>query len=121
MADVSARIDILSAISSTIKDSSQGAIRERVISHYVEKEITKRTDALIAAFEKLASLQKDLAKIKPTPSGYDVDGKPVGELYSKEQIDSKNKTEAQVRKIEEAIELAMRAENPDFSKLYNLN
>lgn len=112
MADTA--IDILSAVSETIKADAPAEVVSRVKSFFVEKEITKRTDALVGAFDKLTEARKAHTKIKADSVTYTEDGAVAREEWSKAKLDEREKSSKAIRKLEDAIEAAL---SGDFSKL----
>lgn len=108
--------DVLTDVSDTLKTSADGAVLKRVKDAFVERELVKRTDALVKAFDKLTAAKSDLKKIKPDNVLYDEDGNVTQESYSKAKLDERGKAKKQVAKLEEAINAALAG---DFSKVYN--
>lgn len=107
--------DVLSEISETIKNDGNATVMARVKEAFVERELQKRTDALVKAFDKLTEARSDLKKIKPDVVAYDEDGKEVSASYSKAKIDERKKAQEKVGKIESAINAALAG---DYSKVY---
>ena len=98
--------------------SSGPEITERVISRLVEKEVTRRTEAVIKALDALDKLEKEGRRIKPDIVAYAEDGSVVSQSWSKKTLDERNANAAKVRKLQAAIGKALEAN--DFSDLFNL-
>jgi len=109
--------DVLSDISETIKNGGNEKVMARVKEAFVERELQKRTDAMVKAFDKLTEARSDLKKIKPDVIAYDENGQEVSAQYSKAKVDERKKAQEKVAKIESAINLALTG---DYSKLYSV-
>src|SRR5690606_33323853 len=93
--------------------------RSAVIEHFAAAEAQKQAAAIIAGLSKLAELEKERVRIKPTFAGYSLDGQGQGEaMFSKEQVDKIKKLEEQMTKLSKAINNA--DDKADFGDLYNL-
>lgn len=95
------------------------SIRTAVVEHLVQEKLKERERAALTGLAKLKEARANYAKIKPAPAGYDDTGKPVAGLFTKEQIEERKKTDEQIKKLEQAIELAL-GEKADYSKLLTL-
>lgn len=109
---------VTSLVAQRIADSSP-VVQGRVVDVLVEKELQKRSDAVVKGLEKLKEAEKDLYKIKPDVCSYNADGSTLSEGWSKPKLEEKKKAEEYVAKITSAIEKAL-ADKPDFTKLYEL-
>lgn len=93
--------------------------RNQVIEHFATIEATKQATALIGGLDKLASLENERRRIKPTTAGFDIEGNGVGDpVFTKEQVEQNKKLGEQIDKLTKAITKA--DEKADFSDLYNL-
>ena len=93
-------------------------ITERVITHLVEKEVSRRAEAIIKALSNLDALDKEGRKIKPDLVGYDDAGKIISQSWSKQKIDERNVNIAKIAKLQAAIDKAL--DKNDFSDLFNM-
>ena len=93
-------------------------VEEQVVSHYVDKEKNRRSDALVKGMDKLTALENDLKKIKADQYQYDADGKELSSTYSKTKVDEKKKLVEQIAKLEKTIDKALT--KADFGDLYNV-
>lgn len=93
-------------------------IMERVITHFVEKEVSRRSETAIKALDKLDKLQKEGNKIKPDIISYGDDGKIASQSWSKQKIDERNANAAKIVKLQAALDKAL--DTNDFSDLFNL-
>ena len=110
---------IREAVADTLGNLSERT-RNQVIEHFAAmREAAKQANALIGGLDKLASLENERRRIKPSFAGYDIEGKGIGEAtYSKEQVDQNKKLGEQIEKLTKAINKA--DEKADFGDLYNL-
>lgn len=118
MPEALARPSIREAVAETLGTLSERT-RAAVVEHFAAAEAGKQADAIIVGLGKLAALEKERVRIKPSPAGFDLDGKPVGEpVFTKEQVEQAKKLNEQIEKLMRAINKA--DENADFGDLYNL-
>ena len=109
--------DVLTDVSETIKAEAGVTVVARVKEAFVERELARRTDALVKAFDKLNTLKGDFKKIKADNVLYDEDGKVASESFTKDKLEERNKAKKAVEKVEEAINAALAG---DFNKVYNV-
>jgi hypothetical protein len=86
----------------------------------VERELDKRSNALVSVMDLLNKAESELKKLKPDQNGFDDSGKVVSSSYSKEKLDERNKIVARIGKLEKAINKALDPNSPDYSDCYNL-
>lgn len=96
------------------------ATSERVINAMVEREVTKRSDAIVKVLDKLSKAKAESYKIKPDIVSYDEEGKPAVQNWSKDQLEKRKKNAEQILKMERAIDKATDDKKPDMSDVYNL-
>lgn len=89
-----------------------------VVAVLVERELTKRTEAVVQCMDTLAKLEGDLRKIKPDQVSYDSTGKIISESFSKNKFEEKKKLTERIDKFTAAITKAI--EKADFGDVYNL-
>lgn len=123
-------------VTSAIKDSSK-TVQNKVIDVLVEREIEKRSSALVKGIDQLSKLKVEINKIRPDVINYDADGKAIGEgSFSKPTVDKLKQTKEKFNKLERAIQKALGSEEspadlvtgaplipaklPDYSDLFNL-
>jgi hypothetical protein len=110
---------ITEAVATKIAEISP-AVNDKVIDALVNRELEKRSEAILNGLDKLSALKKDLQKIRPDVGGYfDEDGnetKPT--QYSKAKFEERKKLLEQITKIESALDKAI--DKGDMSKLYEL-
>jgi hypothetical protein len=111
-------VTVLAAVSERI-GASGPAVRERVVSALVEREVVARVELLDKALAKRTETEKDLRKLKPDVENYDADGKLVSSSYSKAKADELKKARESLDKLEKALDKAL-VDN-DFSKLRELS
>lgn len=110
-------VDILTEVAATLKNSSD-AVKTRLVSTLVEREVLNRVDVLDKALVKLKDVKKDLEKVKPDQETFDVDGKLISSGYSKVKADERKKAIDLKDRLEKAIELALSGDG--FDKLREL-
>jgi len=94
------------------------SVEETVVNMLVERELTKRSEAIVQCMDTLAKLEGDLRKIKPDLVSFDTDGKIVSENFSKNKFEEKKKLIERMGKYTSAITKAI--EKADFGDVYNL-
>lgn len=94
-------------------------VEEQVVDTLVDRELDKRSKALVIVLDKLAELEKGLKKLGPDQVNYNPDGSKATEFFSKSRLDEKNKHIGKIDKHTKAITKAL--DNGDFSDVYNLS
>lgn len=94
------------------------SVEETVVNTLVERELTKRSEAVVQCMDTLAKLEGDLRKIKPDQVSFDSDGKIISESFSKNRFEEKKKLIERIGKYTNAVTKAI--EKADFSDVYNL-
>jgi len=94
------------------------SVEETVVNTLVERELTKRSEAVVQCMDTLGKLEGDLRKIKPDQVSYDSDGKIISESFSRNKFEEKKKLIERIGKYTNAITKAI--EKADFSDVYNL-
>ena len=94
------------------------SVEETVINTLVERELTKRSEAVVQCMDMLGKLEGDLKKIKPDQVSFDTDGKIISESFSKNKFEEKKKLIERIGKYTNAITKAI--EKADFNDVYNL-
>lgn len=111
-------LTIREAVAASLQGLSERT-REQVIEHFASKEAQKQASALVTGLDKLATLERDLNKIRPQNTMFDGAGQPIGEpTFTKAQIDDRKKLADQIEKLTRAINKA--DEHNDFGDLYNV-
>lgn len=95
---------------------SNDVIKEKVIDVLAGREITRRADLVVKAFDHLDSLKKSLSKVKPDQVLYSDSGEKLQEGFSRAKLEEKNKLQDSLDKLSNAIDLALG--KGDFSKLF---
>ena len=111
------RPSLMEAVASQISNVAP-AVEEAVINVLVQRELKKRSDALVQGLDTVSKLQKDLVRIKPDVVAYNAGGTIVSENYSKGKLDELHAANKKLGKLNSAIDKALN--NADFSDLYNL-
>lgn len=112
------RLTIRAAVAETLKDLSERT-RNQVVEHFATAEAAKQAGAIIKGLDKLTELERDLSKVRPQNTAFNLAGDPVGEAtFTKDQIEQRKKLAEQIEKLTKAINKA--DENNDFGDLYNL-
>ena len=93
-------------------------VENDVIESLVNRELTKRSNAIVLVMDKLSKLEGDLKKVRPDNT-FDADGNKVSEYFTKAKIDEKNKLNQNIEKHTKAINKAL--EKADFGDVYNLS
>lgn len=94
-------------------------VEDKVVGVLVERELAKRSTALVQVMDKLVDLEKDLKKLdRPDQKSYDNSGKVLTETYSKGLVDNVAKAKQKVEKHTKAINKAL--DSNDFGDVYQL-
>ena len=107
------RFDIAAKAAKSIKAAD---VLGRVVDSLVEKEVARRAQTIEKAIELATQKERELNKFKPDVETY-VEGVKQ-ESYSKAKWEEKVKAEAELAKLEEAIETAL--VGADYKKLYEI-
>lgn len=94
------------------------SLEKEIIEALVNRELSKRSTAIVTALDELSKMEKDLKKVKPDQQGFDGEGKVVSETYSKAKLEEMNKLKQKIEKFTKAIDKAL---NGDMGDVYNLN
>lgn len=93
-------------------------VEEQVVDVLVEREIKKRSEAVIILIDKIDGFERDLKKNKPDLVALDETGKTISENFTRKQLDARNKLKSQIKKYQDAINKALIEK--DFSNVYQL-
>jgi hypothetical protein len=99
-------------------ETSNVTVREMIVKDLVDKEVRKRAEAFQKVFDLAEAAQHELKKIKPTPVGYELDGKPKELVYTQDQAKQHRELTEKLGKYENAMQKAL-GEN-DFQKVFEL-
>jgi hypothetical protein len=94
------------------------AVSDKVVEHLVNKELTRRSEAVIQGFGDLDKMKTELKKIKPDVVSYNLDGSVANSNWTKATLEAKNKLEQKMEKLTKALDKAL-VDN-DYSDLYNI-
>ena len=83
-----------------------------------DAKVEANAKSLGTAIDNYLALDRALKAIKPTPLGFDTDGKPVSPVFSKEQDVQKKQLTEQRNKADKIINAALAT--GDFSQLGNV-
>ena len=92
-------------------------LETELVDALVEREVEKRTKALVQVIDKLTKEEADLKKLGADNVSYDDAGKKVSESFSKKRIDERGKANGRIQKLTNAINKAL--DKNDYSDLYN--
>ena len=94
------------------------SVRESYITQKVQFKLSQRVELVKKAMIELATQKREMDKIRPDDVKYDLDGKLVQELYSKELIDKRKKSSEKSQKVEKALTKAL--VEADYTDLENI-
>jgi hypothetical protein len=94
---------------------SADAVREEAIEQLAGAEISSRTNLVVQAIKSLRTLADELKRVKPDQASYNDKGEVVSESFSKQAIESRNKLQARIEKLEDALKQAV--EENEFDRL----
>lgn len=107
--------NILSEVFGIIGETATVSSVERLKEVLVEREISKRSEALVKGFDKLSELKSKLNKIKPDSVLYDEDGNKAQEFFTQEKSNELKKAREAIKNMEEALNAAI---SGNFDRLY---
>ena len=93
-------------------------VREKVLNALTEKEITRRSNAIIQALGKLDDLEVQLKKVKPDQTSFDESGNKLSETYSQKRLEERTKLSKNIKRYQDAINTAL--EHNKFEPLESL-
>lgn len=102
--------EIREALKQGIKDTQEGA-KQKVVDHYVQKEVDRRSDLIIKGLEKLESLEKARDQIKPDNVIKDAEGKVIQNGYAEATYGKLEKSKQAVEKLNKALNGALKEAN----------
>lgn len=91
-------------------------VEDQVVEAMVERELKKRSDAIVQGMDMLSKLEADLRKLKPDQETYGPDNKLIAATYSKAKMNERKKLEERTAKAKRVLGKAI--DNADFSDLY---
>lgn len=110
--------DIREAVKNGLLNAND-VVKADIILQFVNEEVGKRKDATMKVLSKIEEIEREIRKVRPTHAGYDQSGEPVGTpVFTKEQVDGLKKSNEQLTKLTNALELAL-VKN-DFTKVFEL-
>lgn len=119
MADVKlpAVTSLSSVVADMLKTNGVAAIEEKVAQELFDREIAKRSDAIVKVMDLIQQEKKDLAKVdRPDNTTYGKDRKVVSESYSKTRLDEIEKKNKRIQKLEQAVNKSL--EKNEHGDLY---
>lgn len=93
-------------------------VQDKVVGALVDRELDRRSDALVQAIDHLAKFEKELKKLGPDQIAYNEKGEKTSETYSKARTEEREKLAKKIDKYTKAITKAL--ENKEFGDVYNL-
>lgn len=111
---------IREAIAQRIAESGPH-VRDGVLNVLTEKEIRRRSDAILKGLEMEDQHSKEIRKLeKPDLVTYDANGNETSANFSKTRVEDLKKTREKRDKMHRALENALAMEEPNFQKLFEL-
>ena len=84
-------------------DGSSEAVRQDVVTHFVDIELKRRTKLIIDGMTKLSSAEAELAKIKADFMVFGDDGKPIQQGWTTQQKGKRDKAQKLVDRVNAAL------------------
>lgn len=113
-----AEVKVIEAVAKKVAELGGQLVEDQVVDTLVDREVTKRSEALVKVIDLLQQAEKELGKVRPDLKAYDAKGGVVSENWSKKQLDEKSKVQKKVEKLTQAINKAL--DKKDFGDVYNL-
>ena len=108
---------ITEAVATSIKECAP-KVEERIINALVEREVNRRSEAVVRVMDQISRDNGKLLRFKPDLVTFNVDGTKATEAYSKEKLEERNKIVRAIDKASNAVSKAL--ENGEYSDVYNL-
>jgi len=109
--------EIKASIATGIKDG-QSEVKDRVVAHYTEKELERRSNLIIKGLDKLESLEQERDRIKPDQIAVNDQGQEQSSTYSKANFEKLKKAREAVGKLSKALNAAIeQGSQQDYEKL----
>lgn len=106
-----------SAITEAISKAGTDVVA-RAQSAFVDAEIKRRADLIVAGVNLVRQADLEIRKIKPDQTGYDSTGKVIREEFSKAKFEETKKLRDSAKRIEDAVNNALTENSPDaYNKL----
>jgi hypothetical protein len=100
-------------------DGSNTVVRQQIVADLTKKEVQRRAEATQKVFDLCEAAQGEIRKIKPTHSGYGLNGQPVGDpVYTQDQAKQHKELTEKIARFESALRKAL--EDNDFTKVFEL-
>lgn len=94
------------------------SVEDSVVNHFVQIEIARRSELVVAGLNKHAELVKEGKKIGgPDIVAYNADGSVKDSSFSKPRLDAVNKNNDAIAKLERAIDKAINGDTDELVKL----
>lgn len=109
------------AVAEKIKALSE-PVFDRVVDSLVEREASRRTDAIVKVMDKIDSAQRELRKIKPDVGPfYDEEGNLIegSAKWTKAKLEERKKAQEKINKMQNAVEKAIEGDMQDVYKFTN--
>jgi len=104
------------AVDEAIAKSGQTVV-DRVKGHYVDTEIKRRADMLVAGVNLLREADLDLRKIdKPDVNHFSADGSAVNSFYTKGTLDKVKKAKERIERLTKALDAVLGSHSADSYK-----
>ena len=94
-------------------------VEDAVVAVLTDRELERRSNALVQALDKLDTMEKAFKKLGPDQTTFDETGAKTTESFSKQRIEARNKETRNIDKLTKAINKSL--ESGDFNDLYNLS
>lgn len=94
-------------------------VEDKVVGVLVDRELTKRSDALVVVLDALAKLESDMKKLKPDMQMFGTEeGSAPVEAFSKAKHEERKKLGEKITKYTNALNKAL--DKGDYGDVYNL-
>lgn len=93
-------------------------VEGEVVTAIVDREVKKRSTAVVQCLDKLSKLEGELRRVKPDSVAFNADGTVASALFTKPALEARDKLVQRIDKVKKAIDKAF-DKKPDFSDVYN--
>lgn len=78
-------------------------VMAEVASRMAEREVKKRTDKMVQALDKVATMTVEHLRLGPDDVRYNAAGEKTAESYTKKRVDEISKSKSNIEKLQSAI------------------
>lgn len=94
------------------------AVQEKVVAILTERELVRRSNAMVQAIDQLSVFDKDMKKLGPDQKSFDEKGVEQSSSFSKSRLDERARLNKKIDRYTNAVNNAL--DKGNYSDLFNL-